>query len=74
MADMVNYPVAPDSWTNYDRVRNMSDEELAEFLDETQRMECEAIHELSKDGSMKFQSAKTGWLIWLRQSCQRESG
>ena len=57
--------------TNFERIKNMSDEELAEFLDETQRMECEAIHELNKDGSMKFKSAKTGWLIWLRQPSRK---
>ena len=57
--------------TNFERIKNMSDEELAEFLDETQRMECEAIHELNKDGSWKFVSAKTGWLIWLKGRCRQ---
>lgn len=53
--------------TNADYIRHLSDDALAKFLDDTQRMECESIHVLNEDGSIKFQSMKTGWLVWLQQ-------
>lgn len=53
--------------TNADRIRAMSDEELAEFLDTTQKMECEALHVINSDGTLKFESLKNGWLKWLQQ-------
>lgn len=52
--------------TNGDRIRAMSDEELAMFLDETQRRECEALHLVNHDGTLKFESCQKGWLVWLR--------
>ena len=52
--------------TNADFIRNMSDEDLARFLDEVQRQECEALHEMSPDGSLKFNSRQYGWLLWLQ--------
>lgn len=58
--------------TNADRIRAMSDEELAEFLDDTQRKECESLHILNDDGTMKFESLKTGWLIWLQQPAEED--
>lgn len=53
--------------TNADCIRAMSDEELAEFLDTTQKMECEAFHVINSDGTLKFESLKNGWLEWLQQ-------
>ena len=52
--------------TNADYIRDMNDEELARFLDEVQRQECEALHEMSPDGSLKFNSRQYGWLLWLQ--------
>ena len=52
--------------TNADCIRDMNDEELARFLDEVQRQECEALHEMSPDGSLKFNSRQYGWLLWLQ--------
>lgn len=52
--------------TNADCIRDMNDEELARFLDEVQRQECEALHEMSPDGSLKFNSCQYGWLLWLQ--------
>lgn len=52
--------------TNADCIRNMSDEDLARFLDEVQRQECEALHEMSPDGSLKFNSRQYGWRLWLQ--------
>nr|DAP74937.1 MAG TPA: Histidine phosphotransferase C-terminal domain [Bacteriophage sp.] len=52
--------------TNADCIRDMNDEELARFLDEVQRKECEALHEMSPDGSLKFNSRQYGWLLWLQ--------
>ncbi len=58
---------APKTVTNADYIRAMSDEELAEFLDETQRMECEAPHIINDDGTLRFQSVKNGWRDWLQR-------
>lgn len=51
---------------NADCIRGMNDEELARFLDEVQRQECEALHEMCPDGSLKFNSRQYGWLLWLQ--------
>lgn len=56
--------------TNADCIRAMSDEELAEFLDTTQKMECEAFHVINSDGTLKFESLKNGWLKWLQQPAE----
>lgn len=63
--EMINAPQ-----TNADRIRAMSDEELAQFLDDTQRMECESIHVLNGDGTLKYQSLVNGWLRWLQQPAE----
>jgi len=63
--DMVDRPK-----TNADRIRAMSDEELAEFLDGVQEEECKAIHEVRKDGTFKFESLRGGWLAWLQQPAE----
>lgn len=55
------------SMTNADCIRDMNDEELARFLDEVQRQECEALHEMRPDGSLKFDSCQYGWLLWLKK-------
>ena len=52
--------------TNADCIRDMNDEELARFLDEVQSQECEALHEMNPDGSLKFNSLQYGWLLWLQ--------
>ena len=57
----------PDYMTNADRIRSMSDEELADFLDEVQEEECNALHEVRQDGTLKFMSLRNGWLEWLKQ-------
>ena len=59
--------------TNADYIRNMNDEELARFLDEVQRQECEALHEMSPDGSLKFNSCQYGWLLWLQEKTEKAS-
>lgn len=56
--------------TNADCIRLKSDEELARFLDETQRQECEDLHEVNPDGSLKCESCKRGWLIWLKKEAK----
>lgn len=57
--------------TNADYIRNMNDEELACFLDEVQRQECEALHEMRPDGSLKFYSCQYGWRLWLKEEVRR---
>ena len=56
--------------TNADCIRAMSDELLAEFLDTTQKMECEAFHAINSDGTLRFESLKNGWLEWLQQPAE----
>lgn len=41
--------------TNADRIREMSDFELANFLDDVQRKECESLHLLKKDGTLRLE-------------------
>lgn len=60
------------SMTNADCIRNMNDEELARFLDEVQRQECEALHEIRPDGSLKFYSCQYGWLRWLKKEAKED--
>jgi hypothetical protein len=50
----------------------MNDEELARFLDEVQRQECEALHEMRPDGSLKFYSCQYGWLCWLKKEAKED--
>ena len=52
--------------TNADRIRAMSDEELAEFLDATQYREWEEIQENPREKD-EFRSIVDGWLDWLKQ-------
>lgn len=58
--------------TNADYIRNMNDEELACFLDEVQRQECEALHEMRPDGSLMFNSRQYGWLLWLQEEAKKD--
>lgn len=60
------------SMTNADCIRDMNDEELARFLDEVQRQECEALHEMRPDGSLKFDSCQYGWLLWLKKEAKKD--
>ena len=52
--------------TNADRIRAMSDEELAEFLDAIQYREWEEIQENPMEKDV-FRSTVDGWKIWLKQ-------
>lgn len=56
----------PEIVTNADKIRGLSNEELALFLDETQRRECEALHVLDPKGFPQFESCVKGWLEWLQ--------
>lgn len=58
--------------TNADRIREMSDFELANFLDDVQRKECESLHLLKKDGTLRFESCVNGWLYWLKEVIQND--
>ena len=56
----------PKPITNADRIRNMSDEELANELSG----QCPAIfggHRMSGEGCMGFDSCQACWLDWLKQ-------
>lgn len=53
--------------TNADRIRAMNDFELANFLDDVQRKECESLHLLGSNGDLKFKSCVNGWLYWLTE-------
>lgn len=56
--------------TNADRIRAMSDDEMADFLDRVQEEECNALHEVRQDGTHKFASLRNGWLAWLQQPAE----
>lgn len=60
------------SMTNADFIRDMNDEDLARFLDEVQRQECEALHEIRPDGSLVFNSCQYGWLLWLKKEAKKD--
>ena len=62
-------PTAPK--TNADRIRAMTDEELAEFLDDVQYREWEYRQENSREKGY-FQSCVEGWLNWLQQPAEGE--
>lgn len=62
--------VLSEPQTNADRIRGMSDEELAVFLDEVQEEECKTLHEVQQDGTFKFESLRNGWLAWLQQPAE----
>lgn len=57
--------------TNADRIRAMSDEEIADFLDGVQEEECKALHEVRQDGTLRFESLRDGWLAWLQQPAEQ---
>lgn len=63
-------PCADRIETNADRIRAMSDEEMARFLDRVQEEECSALHEVRQDGTLKFASLRNGWLAWLQQPAE----
>lgn len=58
--------------TNADRIRAMSDFQLANFLDDVQRKECESLHVLESDGKLKFESCVNGWVYWLGLECDND--
>ncbi len=58
--------------SNADKIREMSDTELAVFLDDVQRKECEALHLVKDDGALKFESCVHGWLHWLQEPAKEE--
>ena len=55
--------------TNADRIRAMTDEELAEFLDDVQYREWEYRQENPREKGY-FQSCVEGWLNWLQQPAE----
>ena len=57
--------------TNADKIRSMSNEELAEFLDGTQYREWEEIKE-NEDELNSYRSCVNGWLAWLEQPYEGE--
>lgn len=59
-------------FTNADHIRSMTDEELAQFLDDTQYREWEAIQE-SRRELLEFDSCVDGWVAWLKRP-YREKG
>ena len=58
--------------TNADYIRAMSNLELAKFLDDAQRKECESLHMLESDGTFRFESCVNGWLYWLGQEVDND--
>ena len=58
----LDYPKPYKPLTNADRVRAMSDEELAAW----------AIHEAPKIG-FRYTSSETGLLKWLKQSAEEDN-
>lgn len=56
--------------TNADKLRSLSDEELAEFLDKAQENEFDAIKNGDENIFVGFDSCKQGWLLWLRKECK----
>ena len=58
--------------TNADRIRAMSDEELARFLDDTQYREWEEIQE-NRQELVDFRSCVEGWAEWLKQPYKEEA-
>ena len=57
--------------TNADKIRSMSNEELAEFLDATQYREWEEIQENEVELHL-YRSCVKGWLAWLEQPYEGE--
>ena len=62
------------SWgviTNADVIRRMSDEELAEFLDDTQKEEFEFLCDADEEEKTTYRSCVNGWLAWLQQEAEK---
>jgi hypothetical protein len=58
--------------TNAERIRAMTDEELAVFLDHTQYREWEEIQENQQEKD-EFCSAVEGWKRWLQQPAEGDA-
>lgn len=56
--------------TNADKLRSLSDEELAEFLDKAQENEFDAIKNGDENIFVGFNSCKQAWLLWLKKRVQ----
>lgn len=56
--------------TNFECIKSMSVEQLAQFLDDTQRRECEGMHVVNDDGTLRHQSLVTGWTNWLMKEAK----
>ena len=70
-----SFGVHTDPLTNADRIRSMSDEELAEFLLSTQRSLWNALcEELGWNGSKVTDISESGtaFLDWLHQPAEEE--
>lgn len=57
--------------TNGDRIRGMSDEELAEFLDANR---SQAYKDIRREHRIYYDGTQNGWLEWLRQRPERSGG
>lgn len=53
----------PSTMTNAETIRAMSDEELAQFLDENR---AQAYRDIREDGKIYYDGHKDGWLGWLQ--------
>ena len=60
-----NYGLFTDPQTNADRIRAMTDEELAEFMDE--RNACLRSHLRTAEDCEEYHDCKDCWLDWLKQ-------
>ncbi len=58
--------------TNADRIRAMTDDELAVFLDATQHREWEEIQENQQE-FYEFRSCVEGWKTWLQQPAEGDA-
>lgn len=51
--------------TNFEMIKTLNAKELAQFLDDTKREECEGIHITDKSGKYIYKSLVRGWENWL---------
>lgn len=56
--------------TNFECIKSMSIEQLAQLLDDTQRRECEEMHVVNDDGTLQHQSLARGWANWLNSEAE----
>lgn len=51
--------------TNFECIKSMNIEQLAQFLDDTQRRMCQSVNIVNSDGTLRYQSLVKGWANWL---------